>query len=343
MTSSRPTLIPQSARRGSGLWQVCSRGLALLCLLVGVACAGNTASAPRDAPTTQVKMARLGGQPLEDMLPKLHPDHRSFVLDFAATVPDPLPALAQASVVMLEPGSPPSDGRPIVELLDGFAEVEVGIANPGSNTNQPNVVCLRNGEQVSCTPDVNVWEVVLPPRTLAFVPTRIPANRGDRLTFLLLARDDSKRVDIASQVFSAFVEKRPDLPSEFVEAPVHEAVLRGCDFATLVTDTSPTDTFRIPGTQKRGTELYLLIQLCSTTGREYMRFVPVADRVQVVDLPGDVWHYAVRLAGPVSVVPIDTGQLGPIHEFQVALVPLSDEATTVLRANKVTHAVAFSD
>lgn len=321
--------------------QACSLAVVALCLTMGSACARDDTTATPTVPALQVKTARLEGRPFEEMLPKLDPAQRSRLLAFTTTVPEPLPELAYPSSVFLKPTSPSDKGSQVLELSDGYAEVQVVMANPGSNTNQPNVICLRNATQVSCTPQVDVWEVSLSPETLAFVPTRIPASPGDRLTFLLMANDEPKRVDPASQVLWAFVEERPGLPSEFIDAPIHEKVLGGCNFATLVTDISRS-TFRRPGTQQLGTVLYLLLQLCEPIGREYMHLVPIVDRTRVIDLPGEVWHSSIRLTDVASVIPINTAKLGPAHEFQVAVVPLSDEAASALSI-RFTHAVAFSD
>lgn len=338
------TRITRSYVRGSRFTVVCLLALAAFCLVMSSACASNATTVTPTVPNRKVKTAHLEGQPFEEMLPQLGPSQRSLLLDFAATVPNPVPRLAYPSVVFLEPTvlSPP-EGPLVVELSDGYAEVQIGIANPGSNVNQPNVLCLRNAVQIDCTLEVGVWDISLPPETLAFVPTRIPASPGDQLTFLLLAEDEPKRVQLGSQMLWAFVEERPGLPSEFVEAPIHAKVLGGCDIATIVTDASPSDTFHIPGTQKWGTILYVLIQLCEPTGREYVQLVPIVDRTRVIDLPGEMWHSAVRLMGPASVIPVDTTLIGPAQEFQVAVLPLSDEASTALRRSRFTHAVAFSD
>lgn len=58
--------------------------------------------------------------------------------------------------VFLEPNIPHSERDSIIPLEDGFVQIDIGMANPGSNYNQPNVLCLINGAQVACTPEVDV-------------------------------------------------------------------------------------------------------------------------------------------------------------------------------------------
>jgi hypothetical protein len=293
-----------------------------------------------------VKIARQEGQPLEAILPKLYPDNRAYLEAFVATIPITLPELAIASSVFLEPTSSSSSDMLIVKRLKNDAEVEIGQANVGSNPYQPNVLCLRNGVQVGCTPEVDVGEVELPPKTMVLMPTRIPANPGDRLIFLFLANNEPKRVEPGSQMLRAEVEQRPDSPAKWVDAPTSAKVFGGCDFAVLVKDlsdtTSPLNLFR-NATTKRGTILYLLIQLCNATGQDYVQLVPIVDRTTVVELPGEIWHSPVRLASAVSAIPVDTAQLGLVHEFQIAIVPISSEAASALHHHNFTQAVTFSN
>lgn len=339
-------VMTRSFEPGSGRRFVRSLLVATLCAVVSSACAVN--HAPNASPSVLnrvVKTAHLDAQPLEVMLPKLHPDSRAYLEAFAATVPESLPEMAYASSVILEPTKP--DQNPlIVKLSDGYAEVQIGIANPGSNINRPNVLCLRNGAQVGCTLEIDVWEVALPPKTMVFLSTRMLASPGDLLTFLVLAHNEPRRLEPGSQMVWAYAEQQPDPPSASVIAPTQAQVLGGCDFATFVKDpadsTSPLNLFRNSYTQW-GTILYLLIQLCNPTGLEYVQLVPIVDRSIVIDLPGEFWHSAVRLVDTVSVIPLDTAQLSPVKEFQVAVMPLSKEAASALRINKFTHAVAFSD
>lgn len=144
------------------------------------------------------RISRLEARPIEEMLPLLPAENQSLLLELASTVPEPLPELAFASTVFLEPNIPHSERDSIIPLEDGFVQMDIGIANPGSNYNQPNVLCLLNGVQVTCTPEVDVWEVVLPPKTLAIVPIRISAQPGDQLIFLFVPQDESKRVYVWS-------------------------------------------------------------------------------------------------------------------------------------------------
>jgi hypothetical protein len=332
-----------SRRSGRGVYSFIT---VVLCVFVSSACASSAPNATSTPLPRQVKIARLKGQPLEAILPKLYPDNRAYLEAFAATIPITLPELAIASSVFLEPTSSSSSDMLIVKRSENEAEVEIGQANAGSNAYQPNVLCLRNGVQVGCTPEVDVWEVELPPKTMVLMPTRIPANPGDRLTFLFLPDNEPKRLEAGSQMLRAEVEQHPDSPTGWVDAPTVAKVLGGCDFAVLVKDlsdtTSPLNLFR-NSTTKRGTILYLLIQLCNPTGQEYIQLVPIVDRTTVADLPGEIWHLPVRLASAVSAIPVDTAQLGLVNEFQIAVVPISLEAASALHHRNFTQAVEFSN
>lgn len=333
--------------RGSGCVIVRSLVFTLLCWLISSACAVPSPAAPSTVPIRAMKTASLKGQPFDTMLPKLHPTQREFLEFFAATVPEPLPEMAYPSWVALNPDSPLlPEGPLMVNRSDGYAEVQIGMANPGSHINRPNVICLRDGVQVGCTPETDVWEVMLPPKTLALVPTRIPASSGDHLVFVFLANDEPKRIDLGSQMVWAYVEQHPDPPSAWVDAPVHTRALGGCDFVAFVKDptstTSPINIFMNADTP-RGTIIYLLIQLCNPTSQEYVQLVPIVDRTTVVDLPDDIWHSPVRLTSVASVIPVNTAWLGLAREFQVVVVPLSKEAASALEHHKFTQAIALSD
>jgi hypothetical protein len=325
----------------------------LVLLLLPVCCvvlSGCFNAAPTAQPTPlsrALRTARLEGQPLELMLPSLHPDNRKFIEDFAATVPPSLPEQAYVSTVILDPASPAPEGPLIVKQSNGYADVEMAIANVGTNTNQPNVICLRNDMQVGCTPEVDVWEVALPPKTLALVSTRISASPGDSLIFLFLAQDEPKRIYAASQIKRSFVEQHSVPPSTWIDAPGHDKIFGGCNFVALVKDptdtrTSPVDLFR-HSTTPRGIMLYLLFQLCNPTGQEYVQLLPIVNRTKIVDLPGKFWHSPIWLSEANSVISVDTAPLGPVHEFQVAIVPLSAEAESAFRHKNFTQAVVFSD
>ena len=294
----------------------------------------------------QVTIAHLEGQPLETVLPKLFPDNRDYLEAFSATVPISLPELALATSVFLEPTSASSTDTLVVRRSGPNAAVELGQANVGSNAYHSNVLCLRNEVQVSCSPDVDIWELDLGPRSMVIMQSQIAAQLGDRLTFLFLPDNEPKRLEPAAQALHANVEAQPAAPLKWVDSPSAAKVFGGCDFAVLVknlTDTtSPLNLFR-NAPVSRGIPLYLLIQLCNPTGQEYVQLVPIVDRTTVADIQGAIWHSPVRLANAVSAIPVDTSQLGHVHEFQIAIVPISPAASSALHHHNFTQAVAFSN
>lgn len=293
----------------------------------------------------EIRISQLVARPFDEMLPRLPEENQSLLLELAGTVPEPLPELAFASTVFLEPNIPHPERDSIIPLEDGLVQMDIGMANPGSNYNQPNVLCLINGAQVACTPEVDVWSVFLPPKTLAIVPIRISAQPGDQLIFLFVPQNESKRLYVGSQMLWAYADEMPLPVTAPVEAPpAKQEVFSGCDNNLFLPDVSAADSYHIPGEQKRGTVLYLLIKLCDPAPEEYVYLVPYTDRQRVVDLPGPSWHSPVRLAYPATVIPVDTGVLDQAKEFQIAIVPLKAEGyISDLKQLRFTFAITLSD
>jgi hypothetical protein len=92
----------------------------------------------------------------------------------------------------------------------------------------------------------------------------------------------------------------------------------------------------------RGTTLYLLLQLCEPTGDEYVQLVLVADRLRVANPLDPNWQQPLHLVGKLTVIPLDTAQLGPMTEFQVAVLPLTD-ATVHALSHQFTQAIILGD
>lgn len=300
-------------------------------------------------PLPEVEMTRIEGQPFEGTLPKLHPTWRDYLDVFAASVPSQLPELAFPSWTQFNPTLPMpnrGEGPILIELADGYAELEIGAANPGSITTDENLLCMHNNIQVGCTPEVDGWQIYLPPETLAFIPIRIQAGPEDRLVFLFMVGRDDERAIPASGDAWVYVEQQPSAsPPTWTDAPQHRPIFGGCDFAVFIKDPSDTDLMNAnfhSGVQ-RDSVFYLLIQLCNPTGQEYVQLVPIANRTTVVDLPGDLWHTPVRLASAASVIPVNISQFDQVHELQVAVIPLSEDAVRPLRRFNFTQAVRFLD
>lgn len=263
---------------------------------------------------------------------------------FSETAPDPLPPMAYVSVRLFDPAKEPSSAL-LADLNKGVAQAPFAVANPGTLTHQPNVLCLRNQVQVSCSKQADVWQLTLPPESLAILSNQLEAGSGDRLSFLFLADQDYKRIQYGSSAQWISVEKRTDLPKQFVEAPAREKIFGGCDFAVLITDpsntsTSPLELFR-HGLTPHQIKLYLLIQLCEPTDQDYVQLVPVVDRTRVIDLPGEIWHSPIRLTGATTLIPIDTTRLLNAKEFQLAVISPSDSMVDAPSRGEFTQAIAF--
>ena len=301
----------------SGQLVVRSLLLTVACVITGFsACAvpPPTATPAPTVPTREWKAVAVEGEPLEQVWPSLHPETQKYLETFAATVPEHLPELAYVSSVILNPMLPSSTDTLVLTRTEGYAGMQVGLANVGSNFNQPNVLCLRNGVQAGCAPEADVWGVTLPPKTMALLQARIAAEAEDRLTFLFLAQDGPKRVEPGSQLSRVFVERAPGPPVSWVDAPTHAQLFGGCNFAILIKDPNNTDAstntyFRSANTP-HGTVIYLLIQLCEVTNEDYVRLIPIVDRMRVANLDGEVWQSAVRLTDKASVIATSYPTLG---------------------------------
>lgn len=316
-----------------------------------------TSAAPSPVPfetpvvaVSSLKIAEVEAQPLDQVLPQFDEETRQFIKDFEVTIPDPLPPLALATFTAINPDQPilplPDDKQALVgRTLSGQAEALVVRANLGSNSFQENVLCLRNGRQVSCSPEADLWQFTLAPETAALMTARMLAERGDHLVFLFLPDRDTERVQRGATIKWVYVEERIKPPRTWVEAPTHRRLYGGCDFVTLIKDPDSTDplNFNLYAGVRRGTTLYLLIQLCDPSGNEYIQLAAVADRTIVIDLPGNEWRSPLRLHSAAHLLPVDTAHFGQAKEFQIALIPISDEAKLAFRNKSFTQAVLLRD
>lgn len=301
--------------------------------------------------TQSINIVPVKAQPLEMVLPQFPPDTRQFIADFKTTVPESLPPLAFASyteIIQELPSSSSSEQShaSIVNLgVDGYANFFVMQANIGSNPFQPNVLCLRNGQQISCSPEADAWQLSLSPETAALMKARIRAEEGDHITLLFLPDRETERVQLGANIKWVDVKERVTVPATAMDVPTHTSLYGGCDFVTLIKDPAATDfmNFNLHTGVQRGTTLYLLIQLCNPTGNEYIQLAPVADRTTIVDMSGEEWHSTLRLCCAAHLIPIDTSYFGHAKEFQIALIPISDEAKLAFRNKSFTQAVVLKD
>lgn len=354
----RPPEMSRATLLGSARKQAHSLFFVAIIIWVSVAgCGqGNSLNAPAHTPVgtpsgtpRKIRIVPVEGQPLEQVLPQFHPDTRQFIEDFKATVPESLPPLAFAAFSAVNPQFSsflPESQLSIVEITDdGYAEFLIAQANIGSNPFQPNVLCLHNGRQVSCSPEADVWQLTLAPETVALMTARIPAERGDHITLLFLPDREPERAQLGANIKWVDVEERVTVPTTWVKAPTHTSLYGGCDFVTLIKDPAATDfmNFNLHAGVQRSVTLYLLIQLCNPTGNEYIQLTPVADRTTVVDMPGDEWHSTLRLHSRAHLIPVDTSYFDQAKEFQIALIPISDEAKLAFRNKSFTQAVLFKE
>lgn len=327
-----------TARRGA------RSALPLLIVSLSILAACNVRGSAINGSADALRIVVLEGLPLHEVASGFHPQNRQHLEAFTASVPEPLPEMAYVSSVILDPFSPPppADSSIVLGLDDGYIKTHLALANPGTNTNQPTLVCLRNGTQVACTPKVDLWKATLPPESIALVPIRIAATPGDHLVFLIMAHDEPLRYKPSSQMLWAYVENEEGKPTRWVDAPEIAPPLAGCGFAALIkdpADTSPAN-FNLHDGVRRGTPLYVLIKLCEPTGSEYVQLITLIDRSLVANMDGSLLGTPIRLTGVASLIPLPTSGLEG-SEIQVAVVPLSPEAALEIRRHSFTQAFSL--
>ena len=272
-----------------------------------------------------LRLQRLDGQPISQLVSELHPYNQHVLEDFSATVPETLPELAYPSSVLLRPDiSREEDSRLVMERINGSISFTVSVVNPGTNHNQPNILCVRNQTQVPCTPDVDVWEAWLPPLTMTIVPISVSMDPGDQITILLIPPDESKRVFPASQMVFGFADQVPSPPDSFVTLPpAQKPVFHNCDHNILLPSVSQADSYRLPTYYflSKRVPLEFLIKICEPKNPFYVYLVTIVNRIRLVKLPDPVWHHPAELAQEAMIVPINTDLFGGIKTMQIAIIP----------------------
>ena len=144
-----------------------------------------------------------------------------------------------------------------------------------------NVVCLVDGAQVSCSQDTGVWRVKLDEPGLAIVA--LPESDARRDVILAEERDHMvERAYPASRV-------RPidgwDVPFSTLSdtPPVITNPLGGCDWALLMDDLDPRETFK-PMRTKRVGAVYLVISNCLDHASYEMRPLILLDDTSVAQI-----------------------------------------------------------
>lgn len=247
------------------------------------------------------RIGRLQGTPIDRRIGKMNADHAQLIRFAIETVPKPLPREATPFVQFLADEGDSRHGI-IKTPPNGKLRNHYVVAAPGSNTLQFNLVCLRNFEQVACAPSVRVWQVSLSPLTMVEAPIEFAVHEGDRLDFLVLIKGDLVRPFPASQDSHVAVGVRRK-PASTLEAPRHDAVLGGCDLATIQADAARHKSFRPPGEQPLSRPLFLIVQPPCDSNKnprgEVIRVVGVVDRTNVVVFPG--LESPLRIIAPAVV------------------------------------------
>jgi len=313
-------------------------GLAMLVALTAVACqpgSRNPVEGGEPPASPPIGIGQLHGTPIADVIGELDGEHAQLIRFALATVPTPLPPEATPFVQFLAEQLDSEAG--IVEIPSGGTlRNRYVVVAPGSNALSFNLVCLRNFEQVPCTPAAGVWHVTLTPLTLVQAPIQFAVREGDRLDFLLLIEGDSRRPTPASEDSHVDVGAHRE-PRDAQEAPQHAAVFGGCDFATITTRSSYQRHFQLPREQPLSRQLFLIVQppcdSANSSADVVVRAVEVIDRSTVVAFPG--LTSATRIVGRALVMPIPrSSSLRTGSEMQIVVF-------REVLPGWVTHAVKF--
>ena len=272
----------------------------VVCLVVVVACQGDRV----DRGSTPKEIGVLTGVPIDRMLPNLDSEEQDLIRFAMGAVPKPLPETATPFVQYLEGAKHTDDGSTLQVPPNDRIHAHYDVAAPGTNSLAFNFICLRNFEQVRCSAVAKVWKVDLSPKTIVRVPVELDARDGDRLDFLIMIDGDDVRPFPASEdSHDAVGHVRRQSSGTGAE---HEAVLGGCDFATITTETSFQTNFQPPRRQSTSRQLYLLVQpACHSGGSvesEVVLAAEIIDRVTVLPLPG--LDSPTRTVGRALIVPI---------------------------------------
>ena len=92
----------------------------------------------------------------------------------------------------------------------------------------------------------------------------------------------------------------------------------GCGSAHILQTDSPIQEQKLPANVKRGTPLFLDLELCRPD--QVVRLVAIADRQREVSIDDPVWQAPVEIHGTTALIPIDPSWFADAEEFQIALV-----------------------
>jgi hypothetical protein len=267
-------------------------------LVVAAAC-----TASEESGSAELFKGHLTGVPIESAIGDIDSENAGVIRIALERVPEPLPPKAVSLVKFLVAAMTSPVGLTVATPPDGVLRSEFVVAAPGSNSIRVGLLCLRNVEQVPCAPTAAVWDIKLPPYTLAPATVEVPANEGDRLDFIVLVAGDATRPEPASTALSVTVGSGVQTNEAVSASPSHSAVFGGCGFATITADTSPQKTFRVPGTQPLERQLFLVVQPCPASARfEVVRAVQIVDELTALSLPG--LESFTRVTPPALVIPL---------------------------------------
>jgi hypothetical protein len=298
-----------------------ARLAALLLVVLATGCREKESTAHHGAsPQPSSGSERIIGQPITDHLDDIDAEHRGLLEFSLQTVPTPLPKAAVSLIKYVDGAVATRDGLSLAAPRSGHLRTKLVLADPGSNRLSIRILCLLNFLQSPCASRTRVWEVILPPSTLASVPIEIAAKNGDRIDLIVLIDGDRGRPQPGSlDLFVSVGKLKPWHATS--KAPPHGRVFGGCGFATLQASDTTRQTFHPFTDARRPLRPYLIVQAeCTDTAgssTELVRAVQIEDGSTVVALPG--FGEATTLTSAALVLQLPTPS-PTTHEVRVLVL-----------------------
>ena len=158
---------------------------------------------------------------------------------------------------------------------------EFVVANYWPTSLRVNVICLLDEHQVSCSEDADVWRVELDEPGLAVFA--LPEGEGRR--DMLLLEESDERVERVTPVSLARPVDGWDAPFSALgdPPPVIRSPLEGCNWALLMDDLEPGESFKPMRVRPVG-PVYLVISVCPDQPSHEMLPLIVVDDTTVAQV-----------------------------------------------------------
>ena len=159
------------------------------------------------------------------------------------------------------------------------------VANYWPRRLRVNVICLVGGRQVPCSDDATVWRVELDEPGMAILD--IPEAEVEGRRDVLLVEESDERIERFYPTSRVRGIDGYDTPFSILGDPLPEIVnpLGGCDWALLMDNLEPRDTFK-PMRAVGAAPVHLVISICPEHSAYEMFPLFIIDETTVVHIEG---------------------------------------------------------